>query len=495
VRVKIVLGLLLVLFAGYGAMLATRERPPHATPLPAVTASATTSASASAPAGSGSAPAASGSAAVPAGDGGAKLLDRPLRVVALGWDLAAPAILANGGLDGAPTNDFTSAGLDVRVSATDNMSAIESALARGGGDKDGADVAVIPFCSLVAAYEQLRALSPEAFFVVGFSRGRDALVSTKDALPGPESDLKKGVPMVGVAGEPSTFLGLYALDANGVPPTAVHLVAPSAAHSDDPPLAAVDRGVTPSDGARRNILVTTADASRLVPYVAVAQHGLVEKHGPALVTWAKVWLEAQKKLSEDPPTAARTITTAPGAPELIVLLKRLGDIAPATLGDNARLVGLSGRGALSLDGLFQEAWRLWRGAGVVATPAPDTSPVSGAIIASLVRNNPSLIAPGKSGGKASPAGADGWKAVVTFKQPEGKLDEPALLAQAGLLADAFERSAIRVAVVKGGGVDGAATKKLIEGVEQRFDVTPGRLVAAKKAPAKAAGAVEILAAP
>jgi hypothetical protein len=277
--------------------------------------------------------------------------------------------------------------------------------------------------------------------------------------------------------------------------SAVHVVAPGAAHPDDPPLAAVDRGLAPTDGARRNILVTTADASRLVPYVAVAQHGLVDKHAPALVAWAKVWLEAQKKLGDDPPTAARTIVTAPGAPELLALLKRLGDIAPASLGDNARLVGLSGRGALSLEGLFQESWRLWRGAGILATPAPDNAPVSGAIIASLVRNNPSLITGAKPGGKPAPAGADALKALITFKQPEGKLDEPALLAQAGLFADAFERSAMRVAVVKGGSVDAAATKKLIETVEQRFDVTPGRLVAAKKAPGKAAGAIEILAAP
>jgi hypothetical protein len=490
VRVKIVFGLLLVLFAGYGFMLATRERTPHEAPaLP------TASASASAPIASASAPLPSASASAPAADGGpAKLMDRPLRVVALGWDLAAPAVLANGGLDGAPTSDFAAAGVDVRVAPVESLGSVESALARGGADKDGADVAVIPFCSLVSSYEQIRALSPEAFFVVGFSRGREAIVSTKDTLPGAEVDPKKGISMIGAAGEPATFVGLFALDANGVPPSAVRLVAAGAAKPDDPPLAAVDRGLIPADGARRNILLTTADASRLVPFVAVAQHGLVEKHGAALAAFARVWLDGAKKLADDPPAAARQIANATSAPEPIALLKRLGDVTPASLADNARLVRLSGRGALSLEALFQESWRLWRGAGVLATPAPEAVPVSASVIATLVRNNPSLATPPKTAGKAAPPNADALKALLTFKQPEGKLDEPALLSQAAMLADVFERSPVRVEVVKAGGVDAAATKKLIEGVEQRFDVTPGRFVAGKKAP-KAAGAVEILAAP
>lgn len=103
------------------------------------------------------------------------------------------------------------------------MSAVEGALARGGGDKDGADIAVVPFCELVASYERLRALSPEAFFVVGWSRGREALVSARDALPSPtdkpdpKADPKAGVPLVGEAGDAATFLGLFALDANGIP--------------------------------------------------------------------------------------------------------------------------------------------------------------------------------------------------------------------------------------------------------------------------------------
>ena len=499
-RVKIVFGLLVVLLVGLGFMLVSRERTPHQAPLPPL---ASASASAS---GSGPGPLASASASDSASQldaGPVKLMDRPLRTVTLGWDLAAPAVFANGGTEPGAASDFTAAGLDVHIHTVDVMSAVESALARGGSDKDGADIAVVPFCELVASYERLRALTPEVFFVVGWSRGREALVSTQATLPAPTdrpalgADAKGAVFMVGTSGEAATFLGLYALDANGTPPGAVRLVPPGG-KPDDPPLAAIDRDAMPEGGARRTILLTTADASRLIPFVAVAQHGLLDKNGKALAAWARVWLEGARKLTEDPALAARQIAGAPGAPEPIVLLKRLGEITPASLGDNARVVGLSGRGALTLETLFQQSWQIWRGAGVLATPAPEAAPINSSVIAALARTNPSLLAPAlpsKAPQKAAGTSADARSAMITFRQLEGKLDEPALLASAGLFADLFERSTLRVAVVKGSSVDAAATRKLIDGVEQRFDVTPGRIIAAKKARPSVAGAIEILAAP
>lgn len=501
-RVKIVFGLLVVLLAGLGFMLVTRERTPHQTPLAPIASASAAAAADSAAAPSGSASSSSSGSAAPPDAGPVKLMDRPLRVVALGWDLAAPAVLANGGTDPGTSSDFTAAGLDVRIHAVDAMSAVESALARGGADKDGADIAVVPLCELVASYERLRALAPEAFFVVGWSRGREALVSTQAALPAPAdrpalgADAKGAVSMVGTGGDSATFLGLYALDANGTPPGAVRLVTPGG-KPDDPPLAAIDRDAAPEGSARHSILLTTADASRLIPFVAVAQHGLLDKNGKALAAWARAWLEGARKLNEDPAAAARQIAGATGAPEPIALLKRLGEITPASLGDNVRVVGLSGRGALSLETLFQKTWQIWRGAGVLATPAPEPAPIHGAVIAALARANPALVAPAappRAPSKAT-SSADPRSAVITYRQLDGKLDEPALLDAAGLFADVFERSTLRVAVMKGSAVDAAATKKLIDGVEQRFDVTPGRLVAAKKGRPSVAGSIEILPAP
>ncbi len=503
-RVKVVFGLLFGLFAAFGVLTIMRGTTPHQAPTPptpVAVASSSASPSASAAASASGAPLGSNSAEPPdAGPG--KLLDRPLRVIALGWDLAAPGVLANGGLEPSPTSDFVAAGVDTRIIATDVMNVVEAALARGGADKDGADVAIVPFSQFVASYERLRALTPEAFFVLGWSRGREAVISSKDALPTlNEKGEPKEVKMIGVAGEPAAFLGLFALDAAGIPASSVHLVATDT-RADDAALAAIDRDAAPADAARRNILLTTADASRLVPFVAVSPHGLLEKSKKALAVWARVWLDGTKKLASDSPTAARQIAAAPGAPEPIALLKRLGQTGNASLTDNARVAGLSGRGAVTLDSLFARTWRIWRASGLLATPAPEVAPINTSVIAALVHSNPELITPpvarGPSapapGGKASSA-LDGLRVMIAYRQAETKLDEADLESSAAFFADAFERSSLRVSVVKGGSVDAAATKHLIDSVEERFDVASGRLSAARKPVPKSAAAIEILAAP
>ena len=252
VRVKIVFGLLLSLLVALGGMMVLRGTKPHQAPTPpAARAGGPTEPAASASAaGSASASAAGSSSAPPVDAGPARLMERSLRVVSLGWDLAAPGVLANGGLDPAANSDFSAAGLDLHLNVVDSMATVEGALARGGADKDGADIALVPFSQFVAASERLRALSPEAFFVVGWSRGREALISSKDTLPGPDAKGEvKELKMMGAAGEPATFLGLFALDAAGIPASSVRLVGPEV-RGDDATLAAVDRDAAPADRAR-----------------------------------------------------------------------------------------------------------------------------------------------------------------------------------------------------------------------------------------------------
>ena len=310
-----------------------------------------------------------------------------------------------------------------------------------------------------------------------------------------------------MSGEPAAFLCLFALDAAGIPASAVRLVA-AATRPEDAALAAVDRDAAPADAARRNILLTTADASHLVPFVAVAQHGLLEKSSKALAAWARVWLEGAKKLAADSPTAARQIAASPGAPEPIALLKRLGQTGSASLTDNTRTAALSGRGAMTLTALFQRTWRIWRASGLLATPAPEAAPIATSVIAALVHSNPELITPALGGARTAPAAGagagaggkatnalDSLRVMITFRQAENKLDEGELISSAAFFADAFERSPLRVSVMKSGNVDAAATKHLIDGVEERFDIATGRLSPAKKAVTKSAAAIEVLAAP
>lgn len=519
-RRAIVFGLLVVMLFAFGGLLAVRPRSAHDAPAPpgdsapGATAQTASTGQAGASASAGAAAVVLADAAAP-GDGGptasatssAKepnarpepLLDRPLRVVSIGWELAAPGLLVNGGMTPSPTSEFSAAGLTVHLAAVDGMASVEAAMARGGADKDGADVALVALPSFVASYEKLRALSPEVFFVVGWSRGREALVSSHDALPSPP--VKGELKMAAVAGEPAAFLGLFVLDAAGIAPADVRLVAPGS-KVEDAPLAAIDRGVEGGpDAARKNLLLTTADTPRLIPFVAVSPRGMLEKSGPALSAWARVWLEGMKRLAADAPSGARQVAAVRGAPDPLALLKRMGEMAPATLGDNARVAGLSGRGALTLEVLFQRSWQLWRGVGLLATPSPDAAPVSNAVVATIARAQPSLVEPpavrpseGQDGKKFDGA-SDKGKALFVHRLPEGKLDEDALVASAGLLATVFERSPVRIAVHQGGAVDGARTKRMIERIQDRFDIPPGRLVPAKSALGKGAAAIEVLAAP
>jgi len=507
-RAKIVFGLLLSFFVGFGALLLLRKRTPHEAPpppRPVATATATPDAP-DAPAGSssaaaGSTPAGSALPAADAGppdagdagdagaDGGApraarKLMGRPLRVAALGWDLLAPALIENDGLDPGEKSGFSAAGLDVRLSAASDMAGVEKALARGGADEGGADVAVVPLPAFVASYERLRALGPEVFLVVGFSRGREAIVSRKDALPEPNA---KDVKLAGLAGDPPTFLALFVLDLAGVPAASVRLVPPQDAASAT--LAAVVRGAAPADARP---LLTSADTPRLIPYVAVAPRGLVEAQREALVALGRGWLAGSAKLAADPPAGARRVAAAAGSSDSLGFVARLGETAPASLTDNARMAGLSGREALTLEALHQRSWAIWRGVGTLATPAPERSPIVTEIIAALALDEAGSSEPTPPTVKL-PEGWDKARPLLVHRQE--KLDEGALVATAGLLAATFERAVVRVAVLRGGAVDAPRTKRAIEAVVGRFDVSGARVVAASKPAGKGAATLEVLAAP
>ena len=501
VRKKVILVVLSLLIVGWGVMLGIQKRTPHQAPAiaaptssPSASSSASSSASGAASAGPSGSPSSAPSGTATASpsadpDGGApKLMDRPLRVTALGWDIAAPGLLANGGADPAPKSDFSAAGIEVHIAPVDGVPALEAALARGGEDKDGADIAILPLPTFVASYERLRALSLDMFFVTGWSRGHDAIVGAKAEWP-----TKGEVKLAATAGTPSAFVAMWAFDLQGIAPSQIKLVAPSEAASAAP-FAAVDRSSgAPRDSTRSALLLTTADAPRLVPYVAVAPRGLLETRSKALTAWASTWLAGARKLAQDAPAGARTVSSAKGAPEPIALLQTLGQSTPATLADNVRVVGLSGRSAVTLERLFQRSWALWRAASILATPPPDAAPVSTGVISALARAEPGQAA-GVDDDKPRDVGASA-KTLITYRQADGKLDETALIETAGVLAGVFERAPLRLAIATGASIDKARTKKAIDDATGRFGLAPGRLVPATKPVPQTAASIEILTAP
>jgi len=502
VRQTIVLVLLVGMLGGFGALAAMRQRTTHQTPsanqtaaLPAASnAAPATSASAAASPSAATSAAPSGSAApgpsssAPVADAGPQpAFDRPLSVMALGWDMIAPGILANDGPKPNAKSAFAPSGLEVRMSVSTAMANIEDALARGGKDASGADVAVVPLPSFIEAYERLRALSPEVFFVVGFSRGHEALAGKTAGLP--SSPPKGNVKLVGARGAPATFFGLFLLDIAGVAPSDVELVTPGEREEKDAAFFAFERGDS-SNEAGKKIILTTADTPHLMPLVAIASHGLIAEHERAMTALARGWLDGVKKLGSDPAGGARVIAALEGAPEPLVLLRKLGEMESATLSDNARYLGLSGRSALTVPGLFQRTWQLYRGVSFVTTPPPENLPISTSVVTTLARATNSL------GGRDNPPGKtefkEGKDAVIMYRQE--KLDEETFINTVGLLAAVFERNVLRVSITGAPGVDAPKTKKVIDAVEGQFGVESGRLLAATKAKGKGAS-VEVMALP
>jgi hypothetical protein len=385
----------------------------------------------------------------------------------------APGLLANGGLEATSKGEFAKAGLSVALDVADTASQVEKALARGGADEDGADVAIVPLPTLVAAWERLRALNLAAFHVVAWSRGRESIL-TKHPLT--QLPAQGELTFAGAPGDAATFLGLFALEKSGIELGRVSF--------EDKPSALVttlSKGDKRSDDAKpAKATLSTSEASRLIPWVAVAQRSLVTGQPETLIAWAKAWHAGLDALHKDAATAARTIGNLDGAPEPLTLLERLGELAPVTLAENAELFALSGRSAVTLETLFDACWHAWKETRVLGTPQPERAPLSDRIVAGLARAEPKLLeVPDAS--DAKPKRADGKPRTILVRVVRGAaLDDEAVIAELGMLAGIFHRSAIALSVH---GVPKKKHDEIVSLAVDRYALDRGR-VSAGKAPAR-----------
>jgi hypothetical protein len=462
--------LLLGLAGGLGFTVSTRER----SNTPVVVASKPAAAQGGEAAGGDAGPVASGDA------GPAKpepKMDRPLQIVALGWDLLVPGLIANGGLTSGADSAFTERGLELRARAVSTLAQVQAALAAGGDGKDGADIAVVPLPALAVTYEDLRALDPQLFWVVGMSRGRDALYGkSATALRKPP---RGRVKMIGERGDAATFLGLFALDLAGVDVARVKLVK----RTDAADLAALDRDHPGSAdlAESRELLLTTSDATELIPYVAIAPRGFLDANADAVAAFIAGWIDGIHKLRQDVPAAAREVSKLEGTPSAVVLIKRLGHIEFVDLAGNARLLGLSGRGAVTIESLLAESFRLWRRVGALTAPTPAAAPISGAAVTALVLSKPPLRSePEKA------AAREDDPAVVEISMGDKDLDE--VVHRVGLVAGVFSRSVFEVGV----GRDQKKTESVIQQARERFDLAADRLRAAAKSSRRRKARIAVL---
>lgn len=434
-------------------LVGTRTRDAHVMPAHRIVEAAAPSTSAALPAPEASAEAgavasAERDAAQPTSDAQVAGLDRAVRVVAPSWELAAALLVANGGRMTADGSAVRTGGIEATVDVVPAERDVEERLARGGGDADGADVAVVPLPDFVASYERLRALEPQVFHVLGWSHGREVLLGTRDGmLAKPIAPLTApGTPSadVGVvaADMSSEVLALFALDEAGQPPTRVRL-------GGDPQSAAYAAVVRPLSGDRPSgapskVLLSTAEASRLVPFVAVAARGFVDAHRDALASLLRAWSRGSTALSDDVPSAARRIASEPGAPDPAALLERLGWVTPTHPPDAAAALGVSGSGPVTIGALFSLDWRLLRDAGVLTSPAPSSVPVATGPFAAAF--------PDASGGHGAPSNAPQAAppdARVLLARRADKPDAQATNDDVAWLSGVFEACPVRVATRAG----------------------------------------------
>jgi hypothetical protein len=415
----------------------------------------------------------------PAGDAAAPAAptEKPIRIAALGWELVAAGV------------DMKSPAVELAPETA--LDAVEARLARGGNDSQGADVALVPLPAFVASYERLRALEPKVFLVVGFSRGREEVHANAGALlkPPPGADEVKLVAlgpatngdanMRQAGSESATVLGLFALDLLGVPPARLRMVPAGSEAAKTAPFSAIVRGASDE----RKLALSSSDASRFIPIVAIAPKGVIDARGKALDDWSKAWLEGLARAGKDAPGVARRLATKEnvtfaagvgGAPEALHLVERLGQIEAA-------------KPTVPIDTLMQRTWQLARAGGLTTTAAPDPLPI-----------DPRAATPPKQTPAAGDADAGafgplpaGATPLVLYRAVDSGADANAVAAQIGFLSGVFERAVFKISA-KGGD---KAAKNIAAIARDKHDVAATRLATVAAEPQGAFAAVEILSPP
>lgn len=431
-------GLLLaqiVMVIGLIALVVGRPRDPHKAPAeipepPAVAdagadAAASASANASAKPPTSAPPPASAEKPKP-------ILDRPFRVAGMGWELLTPGAVPD-------TRDGGAGALNIDLASEAAAAGLEARFARGGADPQGADLLVMPLPDFVASYEKLRALDPQIVGVIGRARGTTELRQGKDA-PKAGEDVK----VLSTGDRSAELLALYVLEGAGVSLDKVRFVRAAA---DAPEAKGVHymlspRGA-PADGART--IVSSADASGLVPIVAVAPRAQLEPMRAAYGAWVDRWFGGTAAVKKDAPAAARAIGGRPGAPDPVALVERMGQVDWQI---DVISLGALANDAFSAQNAFVRTWQLMRAAGILGTPPPERAPVATGLSGPVDLSNAANgnTAPGADAGTpATPVG----KPALTLRIAEGVMDDRGVAQRTAEAAAIFERFVVRV-TVKGG---------------------------------------------
>jgi hypothetical protein len=194
----------------------------------------------------------------------------------------------------------------------------------------------------------------------------------------------------------------------------------------------------------------------------------------------QAFLTGTDVLLKDRAKAARTLAAIEAAPEALALLHALADWEPIRLHENTALLGLSGRGALTVEALIDWQLRVRRAAHVGPSPAPEQSLVDARVVTRLARSQPKLLQPSEPTKRRPATGAPEPLLERVFQ----KDDEEAIVAALGVLAAAFPRLDVRVTLPAR---PAKARGELLDRAALRYDIDRTRLLLGT-APLKNGGA-------
>lgn len=424
--------------------------------------------------------------------GPSQLIDRPLKVAGLGWSTVAAGVWANNGLTPGEASHFSSDGeLEVHFRIVASPLEIERALAEGGEDPEGADIAIIPLQTLVARYEDLEPLHPEIFLVTGWSKGHHAVLArqgpdvTVSITDGGARPVDEEVTLSAFEGSPAHFLALFVLDLAGIDVGQIRVLDPSSEEASTAGFVALEvppRGMTATPGL--DLLIGTEEATRAIPTVAVASRRFVEEHEEALESFALTLLRSSEEMMSQVPEAARQLGAIEGAPEALDLLGPLVRQEPVDVEDNARLAGLAGQDVVTLERLMELSFELFARAEVTGSIELARAPISTETIATIARAG--LVQESRRAVRERPIwserrpgiplGDTDFEAVIFVPTTALGVDDGAQIERLGLVTGIIESSFLRV---RRRGIEGAQLEEMVAVMVERYSLAPERIIEAE----------------
>ena len=332
---------------------------------------------------------------------------------------------------------------------------------------EGADLAVVPLAELIASYERLHALDLHVFFVSGWSQGRDTLAGTALAKPPPAGTV--GFEVSG--GADALALALQVLDLAGIALDRLKIDerAPEAM------LHATHReaGDVQSPG-QENVIVSTQEAARLLPYVLVAPRPLLDEREAVVAAF----VEAARRLRRH-----RCLAPGPGQSRTHRggRRRRPGCARPAPFARRARTHSASLRTRNSSGSpdeapsrskpLVDRNFRVRRATHLGRTTAPEQPFVDGRVVTRIVRAHPKLVRapeprPRRLRSDTTPS--------PLLARPSPKDDDAPLVDAIGFLAAVFPRSDVRLSRHAR---PASVQTVTLDRASERYDIDRARLVA------------------